>query len=328
MINTVSSNTQAVLLLTAPLITGSRTPASETLTLSEYNRLAALLVENSREPGDLLGIESDEILDLLEGTFDVHRMKTLLERGVLLTRAIETWQARSIWVISRADSEYPERLKSRLKSTAPPLLYGCGDSSLMEMGGLAVVGSRDVSEHLIDYTKNVTGLVAEAGYPVISGGARGIDQSAMAGALHKEGKVTGIMADSLNRAVISRDLREYLMNNQLLLVSPFDPSAGFHVGNAMQRNKYIYSLADAALVVSSDFQRGGTWAGASEQLDKFHSVPVYVRPHTDNEKGLKGLIAKGARIWPEPSSPEEFTEIINREVPDTNFPALQGKLNL
>ena len=55
------------------------------------------------------------------------------------------------------------------------------------------------------------------------------------------------------------------------------PRAGFNVGHAMQRNKLIYALADAALVVSADFNKGGTWAGAIEQLEQLNYVPVYVR---------------------------------------------------
>ena len=38
------------------------------------------------------------------------------------------------------------------------------------------------------------------------------------------------------------------MDNNLVLISPFYPDAGFNVGNAMQRNKYIYCLSDAAMV--------------------------------------------------------------------------------
>jgi predicted Rossmann fold nucleotide-binding protein DprA/Smf involved in DNA uptake len=41
-------------------------------------------------------------------------------------------------------------------------------------------------------------------------------------------------------------------------VSPYDPSAGFNVGHAMQRNKVIYALADAVLVIRAEFEKGGT----------------------------------------------------------------------
>ena len=71
---------------------------------------------------------------------------------------------------------------------------------------------------------------------------------------------------------MNREHRNLLLDGQLVLISPYDPSAGFNVGNAMQRNKLIYALADTSLVVSSDLNKGGTWAGAVEQLDKLKFV--------------------------------------------------------
>ena len=92
------------------------------------------------------------------------------------------------------------------------------------------------------------------------------------------------------------------MDGQLVLISPYDPSAGFNVGHAMQRNKLIYALADAALVVSSDYEKGGTWAGAVEQLEKLRLVPVYVRSNGETGKGLEALRRKGALPWPNPET--------------------------
>jgi DNA processing protein len=82
-----------------------------------------------------------------------------------------------------------------------------------------------------------------------------------------------VLADSLEKTTMNREHRNLLLDGQLVLISPYDPSAGFNVGNAMQRNKLIYALADASLVVSSDLNKGGTWAGAVEQLDKLKFVP-------------------------------------------------------
>jgi predicted Rossmann fold nucleotide-binding protein DprA/Smf involved in DNA uptake len=52
----------------------------------------------------------------------------------------------------------------------------------------------------------------------------------------------------------------------LCLVTPFSPNAGFSIGAAMGRNRLIYCLADYAIVVASDAESGGTWAGATEAL--------------------------------------------------------------
>jgi predicted Rossmann fold nucleotide-binding protein DprA/Smf involved in DNA uptake len=80
----------------------------------------------------------------------------------------------------------------------------------------------------------------------------------------------------------------------------------------MQRNKLIFALSDAALVINSDFEKGGTWAGAIEQLDKFRFVPVYVRSTGDLGKGLEALRQHGAMPWPEPTQADDLLQLIER----------------
>ena len=58
-------------------------------------------------------------------------------------------------------------------------------------GGLAIVGSRNVDDTLVEYTEEIGRLTAVARRIVISGGARGIDQAAMRGALEAGGNVVG-----------------------------------------------------------------------------------------------------------------------------------------
>jgi predicted Rossmann fold nucleotide-binding protein DprA/Smf involved in DNA uptake len=227
-----------------------------------------------------------------------------------LSQAVERWIARSIWVISRADPAYPKRLKTRLKEDAPPLLYGCGDLALLEKGGLAVVGSRHVDEELISYTEGIGKLAAEAQRTLISGGAKGIDKAAINGALQSRGEAVAVMSDSLERAAVARENLEPLMDHRLLLVSPYDPGAGFNVGNAMQRNKVIFALADAGLVVTSDFEKGGTWTGAMEQLERFHFVPVFVRNGNNAGRGNAALIHHGGRPWPNPENAAELGQML------------------
>lgn len=306
MIEPLTPNTQAILLLTAPLIAGRGEPSRELLSLGEYNKLALILRQKQKQPADLLAPDAADLIEICAQPFGRARLEALLGRGFLLSQAVERWNARAIWVISRADAKYPRRLKAKLKEDAPPLLYGCGDIALLEKGGLAVVGSRHVDDELIGFTENVGRLSAEAHRSIVSGGAKGIDRAAMHGALMAGGDVAGVMADSLEKAALARDNREPLMDGRLVLVSPYDPAAGFNVGHAMQRNKLIYALADAALVVTSDFEKGGTWAGAIEQLDRLHFVPVFVRNGANAGKGNSALLNRGGKPWPNPQSGNEF----------------------
>ena len=85
----------------------------------------------------------------------------------------------------------------------------------------------------------------------------------------------------------------------------------------MQRNKVIYALAEASLVVDADVNRGGTWAGAVEQLKKY-SVPVFVRSNGDPSAGLEALLDRGAHRWPEPEDPDAVNENIGQGSPGTS----------
>lgn len=317
----LSDNTQAILLLTAPLIVARGQPSADLLSPGEYKRLARHLHQLGRVPADLLSGQAEDVLREVHPTIDAERIKGLLARGLALSQAIDRWQTRSIWVFSRADAEYPQLLKDRLKDDRPAVIYGCGEQSVLEGGGLAVVGSRNVDEALINYTESVGRLAAKAGKTLVSGGARGIDQAAMRGALEAGGRVIGVMADSLEKAAMNRDHREMLMEGQLVLMSPYDPGAGFNVGNAMQRNKLIYAFSDAALVVNSDLGKGGTWAGAVEQLDKLRLVPLYVRSSGAENTAFAALQQKGALPWPNPTDSEELLAVLGaKNVPRESKP--------
>lgn len=327
MTDALSPNTKAILLLTAPLITGRSKKSSDLLTPGEYKKLAKHLVELGAKPADLLAPAADQLLGDCHRVIDKARLERLLARGFRLSQAVERWHARAIWVVSRADGTYPQRLKARLRENTPAVLYGCGDRRLLESGGLAVVGSRNVDDALIEYTHEIGRLAASAGRTLVSGGARGIDQAAMRGALEAGGSVTGVLADSLEKTAMQREHRNMLLEDQLVLVSPYDPSAGFNVGHAMQRNKLIYGLADAALVVSADRGKGGTWAGAIEQLEKLHLVPVFVRTTAGSSAGLDALAEKGALAWPEPVDADGLAAAIATPAPEHRPPADQGQLS-
>ncbi|HEX7848354.1 MAG TPA: DNA-processing protein DprA [Sphingomonas sp.] len=302
-------------MLTAPLMVGRGMSTPDLLGPGDYKRLARQLREIERQPADLLGPDAGDILRSCRTVVDADRLQHLLGRGFLLSQAIERWQSRAIWVISRADADYPRRLKVRLREDAPPVLYGCGDIRLLDNGGLAVVGSRDVDPALIDYTQSVGALAARAGRAIVSGGAKGIDQAAMRGALDAGGQVCGVLADSLEKTAMQREHRNMLLDGRLVLMSPYDPGAGFDVDHAIQRNKLIHALADASLVISAEVDKGGAWTGAVEQLDRLRFVPIYVRSIGAPSRGLDALLKKGALAWPNPDDAASFAQVFAAPAP-------------
>ena len=326
MSKSLSPEAEVSLLLTAPLTTVGRRRGREDsprpLTVAEYWELALGLHDCGRHLGDLIEPRGREALEECQTGIEQERVRQLLRRGFQLSQAVERWTARSIWVVSQADADYPSRIKQRLRDAAPPVIYGCGDRTLLERGGLAVVGSRHVSERLIEYAEGIGRIAATADSSIVSGGARGVDQAAMRGALHGGGAAIGVLAEGLEKSAMQRENRAGLMDGCLTLISPYDPQAGFSVGNAMSRNKVVYALADAGLVVDAAYKKGGTWAGAVEQLEKLRLVPVYVRTEGRMSKGLEGLLQRGARSWPSPRDPAEFRSALTNSRGSTEVEAL------
>ena len=300
----LSDDGQAVLALCSGLaLPKEPLDAPAPFKLSEWNQIEGQ-IENSllKRPSELQGKSADE-LEKIVGLIreDAKRTVELLGRSAPLVLELENLFSRGIWAVTRVDEKYPSKLRATLKEKAPTVLFGAGEIQLLQAGGIAVIGSRNIDEPGAAFAKEVGRKAVRARLPVISGGARGTDRIAMDGALEADGEAIGVMADSLESTVRKSDVRQLLIDERLVLLTPYLPTAGFSVGGAMGRNKMIYGLADYAVVVSSDFQTGGTWAGAVEAL-KAGWCPVFVRDGENVPKGNRELIRLGAVPLPEGES--------------------------
>lgn len=284
---------EATLLLTSHFGRVNRAQP-QPLTPTEYGRFAQWLYENELTPGHLMQAAGDLLASWEDpkGKVTSERIEFLLGRGLAMGIALEKWQGAGLWYTSRADSSYPLQLKKVLGPSAPGVFYGAGNLELVSKGGLAVVGSRTVKDGDFHFSRRVSAQAASEGIQVVSGGARGVDETAMLGALEAGGTVLGILANDLLKTAVAKKWRDYIMKGQLCLISPYYPEASFHTGTAMGRNKYIYCLADFGLVVRSDKEKGGTWNGAVECLKKGYR-PLFVRKDSD-AAGNPALISQGA----------------------------------
>lgn len=288
----LSPDGQAIALLCSTLAL-PRDAATRPLTPKEWSSLAASIhASELGTPSALFGLDAGDIADSLGVSPEAAgRVAELLSRGGQLAMELERLSTRGIWIITRADDGYPPLFRSRLKATAPPVLFGAGNPAALVERSVAVVGSRDADEASIGFATALGRSCARNGLAVVSGGARGIDCAAMLAAADGGGHAIGIVAESLERAVRRPDLRQHLADGDLTLVAVKHPAAGFSVGDAMGRNRLIYSLAEAAVVVASG-DTGGTRAGALENL-KAGWVPLFVRDDPDAPAGNRELLDAG-----------------------------------
>jgi DNA processing protein len=295
----LSPDSQVILLLCSHLGLSSD-PDTAPFTLRDWNPLARKLQASSLRPGALLDLSEQDLETKLSlSSEETGRISRLLERRGSLAIELERLESLGIRALTRADENYPLRYRQRLKEAAPPVLFYSGNRDLLGQPGIAVVGSRNVDQVGQDCAMYIGNACAWSGLVLYSGGAKGVDSISMQAALEGRGTAVGILANSLERAIRAPETRAALTRGDLCLVTPYAPNAGFSVGAAMGRNKLIYALADYAVVVASDVEKGGTWAGATEAL-RAEWVPVFILVYSDMPDGNRTLLENGGIALPYP----------------------------
>jgi len=260
----MTQDSNAILTLCSHICVGE---GIEPLEPKEYSSLVTLLTQAEKTPKDLFNFSAEDFAQLLH--FDAaqtSRFSKLLDRNASLCFELGQYQNMGIEVITRADAAYPKALKNTLSNACPPLFYYAGDLSLLERQFIGYVGARTVTPEDLEFTTRTVRKTIALGYGVVSGGAKGIDTIAGTESLLRGGVCVEYLSDSLLKKLKKSDIIRSIQQGKLLLMSAAKPDAGFHVGMAMMRNRYIYAQSVATLIVRSDLNKGGTWTGANENL--------------------------------------------------------------
>jgi len=306
----LSEDTEVTVLLTHRVTTTADETQASPLTPSEYDRVFRWLKENDLRPRHLHeGMHRDRLCT--NAQLDPKRIGRLVDRMFAIGVELEAFESRGIRPIGRSDEDYPRRLLQMLGQKAPPVLYVAGNVKVASNDCIAVVGSRNVDAAADSFARTLGSSAAAAGYCVVSGGAAGVDRTAMLAALEADGQTMGIMANGLYGAVVSRHYRRAVADGDALLLSHVSPKSGFNVGHAMSRNKLIYAASVAAVVVRADAGKGGTWAGATENMSAGWA-PLFVRASEPLPSGNTELLNRGAiPLTPEDAqAPERLSSLI------------------
>ena len=293
----ISDDSYAMLLMCSDLAIKSMNDGVKTFTISQWSKLADRLVENKLTPSALFDISSDSMklkLNLSEG--EVTRIEKLLSRSGQFGIELEKLNEKGIFILTRADHHYPRALKNKLKKLAPPVLYYAGNLSLLQNKGISIVGSRNIDDATMKFTEQLSTRCTKDGLNIVSGGARGVDSIAENVANSADGTTVIIVADGLEKKIRKKETREAIMRKQSIILSPFRPDMPFRTYAAMERNKYIYALSDFVVIVSSDFNKGGTWAGAIENF-RHGWIPMFVRKAENIPQGNINLLDK-EKVYP------------------------------
>ena len=202
------------------------------------------------------------------------------------------------------DAAMPEALRTLM---SPPLqLHWRGDGrlwgSLRRCRAVAVLGTRGASLHGCHWARLLGRSLAQAGWPVLSGLAEGIDAEAHRGCLEAGGQPVAVLGTPLER-VYPRHHRalQQQVAQAGLLISEQQPGAALGRAGFARRNRLLVALASAVVVVECPSCSGALQAAQwAQRLGR----PLWVVPADANREsaaGSNGLLGLGAQPLLEPS---------------------------
>lgn len=201
-------------------------------------------------------------------------------------------------LVTREDDEYPALLR---EIHDPPLcLYVRGDAGLlgsMKMP-IAIVGSRRTTHYGVRVAENLATAAAFAGWPVVSGLARGIDAVAHQATLNANGKTIAVLGSGLAHVYPQQnvDLGRRIAGSGGALVSEFPMLYRPDKRTFPMRNRVISGMTQGTVVVEAGLRSGSliTATQALEQNRQVFAVPG--RVDSPQSRGCHALLKDGARL--------------------------------
>lgn len=200
-------------------------------------------------------------------------------------------------VIVRGDEGWPVALDD-LGPAAPFALYvrGAADLNAAWRDGAAVVGSRSSTAYGAHMAALLAGGLVDAGAPVVSGGAFGIDVAAHRAVLAAGGLTIAVMAggvDQLYPVANAEVLRDVAATGAV--VSEVPPGSAPRRQRFLSRNRLI--AASRVTVVVEAASRSGALSTARHALELLRPLGAVPGPATSaGSTGCHGLIRDGAAV--------------------------------
>lgn len=204
--------------------------------------------------------------------------------------------------------DYPALLGET--EAAPPILIARGVAGIAARPAVALVGARNASAAAVKLARDFAASLAEAGFAVVSGLARGIDGAAHRGALAAgAGGTIAVIGSGIDIAypLAHAELQEEVATEGLLLTE-FTPGTEPLARHFPARNRIIAGLALGTLVVEAAPQSGSliTARLAGEAGREVMAIPG--SPLDPRSHGCNQLIRDGAMLV---QSAEDVIELLS-----------------
>ena len=203
---------------------------------------------------------------------------------------------RGISIVTQNDTDYPSPLREAYDP--PLLLYVWGKLEPRDRHAISVVGSRRAPHYGTQATKKLSDQIAQAGFTIISGLARGIDTAAHEAAVAANGRTIAVLGSGLAKLFPPENLAlaEKIASGFGAVVSEFPLNTAPDKQTFPMRNRIVAAWARAVLVVECP-----AWSGSliTANLASEYGKPIFAVPgpiDKPTSAGCNQLIRDGATL--------------------------------
>ena len=191
---------------------------------------------------------------------------------------------------------YPELLKEI--ADAPFVLYIKGDKDVLSRQGIAIVGTRKITEYGREVTRQITEQLVGAGYAIVSGLALGVDAVAHRTCVENGGRTIAVLGCGVDCCYPGANQKLYddIVGSGGAIVSEFPLGMQPSLGSFPSRNRIIAGLSQAVIVTEGASDSGALYT-ADDAFSVGRKVFAVPGPITSSlSQGPHGLVAKGAQL--------------------------------
>ena len=259
-------------------------------------RVRRLLEAFGGNPASILGAPKDRLMrvnGIGEETAKIlHGWQDLADPITELREA----QERGIAIVTQDDADYPAPLREAYDP--PLLLYVWGKLEARDRHAISIVGSRRATIYGTQATKKLAYQLAQAGFTIISGLARGIDTAAHEAAVAANGRTIAVLGSGLGKLFPPENLAlaEKIASGFGAVVSEFPIHTSPDKQTFPMRNRIVAAWARAVLVVECP-----AWSGSliTANLASEYGKPIFAVPgpiDKPTSAGCNQLIRDGATL--------------------------------
>ena len=180
-------------------------------------------------------------------------------------------------------------------------IWVAGDSSLVKLPSVAIVGSRNVSAAGAARARRLALELTDAGVVVVSGLAKGVDTEALNAAIEAKGRTIGVIGTPITVAYPAENKRlQEKLYREHLLISQFEPGKIVYPSNFPERNKLMAAISDATVIIEASDESGSLHQAAEcTRLGRWLFI-------------AKSLVDHPALRWPKDFLRYPTTRVLNR----------------